>query len=280
MELENTCISFYKSIAMTNKEILQAEMLDILFEHRNKTYGAYALRRDYNHRLRTALGIALSMVLFAILLSLFKLNNRGSNKPVNNEEPMILRHYEEEKIKPKEIEKPKDQTKQVQSTNKIIISSEETNMKTQEEIAVSNIGPEDIEGVEPEDPNRNQNINEANLGGGDKQAEKDEPEFKAGPTAHASFPGGESAWLNFLRCYLQTPDELEPGQRIEVRVRFWVDVDGSVSRFEIIQSGGSAFDKEVLRVMRKMPRWEPALQNGNKVPTSFAQPVIFIGVEE
>ena len=38
---------------MTNKEILQADMLDILFEHRNKIYGAYALRKQYNKRLIT-----------------------------------------------------------------------------------------------------------------------------------------------------------------------------------------------------------------------------------
>jgi len=49
---------------MTNKEILQADMLDILFEHRNKIYGAYALRKEYNSRLGTALGIMLSMVCF------------------------------------------------------------------------------------------------------------------------------------------------------------------------------------------------------------------------
>ena len=41
---------------MTNKEILQADMLDILFEHRNKLYGAYALRKTYDRRLAIALG--------------------------------------------------------------------------------------------------------------------------------------------------------------------------------------------------------------------------------
>src|SRR6185503_15681348 len=57
-----------KSIAMTNKEILQADMLDILFEHRNKLYGAYALRKTYTHRLSLALGVALSLVLLFVLI--------------------------------------------------------------------------------------------------------------------------------------------------------------------------------------------------------------------
>jgi hypothetical protein len=49
--------SHFERIAMTNNEILQADLLDILFEHRNKAYGAYALRRNYNDRLQWALGI-------------------------------------------------------------------------------------------------------------------------------------------------------------------------------------------------------------------------------
>jgi protein TonB len=49
---------------------------------------------------------------------------------------------------------------------------------------------------------------------------------------------------------------------------------------EIIKSGGSAFDKEVLRVMKKMPKWEPALQAGRPIAVAYQQPVIFIGEEQ
>ena len=108
-----------------------------------------------------------------------------------------------------------------------------------------------------------------------KEPEKiDEP---PGPTRDPSFPGGPAAWLNFLQRYLQAPEDVEPGKRIEVQVRFWIDVDGSVSRAEIIKSGGSAFDKEVLRVLKKMPNWEPALQAGRPIAVAYQQPVIFIG---
>ena len=83
-----------------------------------------------------------------------------------------------------------------------------------------------------------------------------------------------------MQRYLQAPADVEPGQRIEVHVRFWIDVDGSVSRAEIIKSGGGAFDKEVLRVMKKMPKWEPALQAGRPIAVAYQQPVIFIGEEQ
>jgi protein TonB len=58
---------------MTNKEILQADLLDILFENRNKAYGAYALRKNYNHRLQWALGISLSLTLFLVTIGFQKI---------------------------------------------------------------------------------------------------------------------------------------------------------------------------------------------------------------
>src|SRR5215470_4292766 len=76
MDFFYQCISV-QSIAMTNKEILQADLLDILFEHRNKAYGAYALRKNYNDRLHWALGISLGSVFILILI----LNHKANSSP-------------------------------------------------------------------------------------------------------------------------------------------------------------------------------------------------------
>jgi len=65
-----------------------------------------------------------------------------------------------------------------------------------------------------------------------------------------------------------------------VQIRFKVDKDGMVSTLEILASGGSEFDNEVARVCKKMPRWNPAIQNGINVPVSYVLPVTFIGVEQ
>ncbi len=53
---------------MTSHEILKADLLDILFDNRNKQYGAYVLRRQYNSRLSMALGIALSSIVLTHFL--------------------------------------------------------------------------------------------------------------------------------------------------------------------------------------------------------------------
>ena len=69
-------------------------------------------------------------------------------------------------------------------------------------------------------------------------------------------------------------------QQKVVQIKFKVDKDGSVTTFEIVTSGGNEFDKEVVRVCKKMPRWTPAMQNGINIPVSYVLPVTFIGVEE
>ena len=94
------------------------------------------------------------------------------------------------------------------------------------------------------------------------------------------FPGGAQAWLNFLTRTLRVPDDLEAGEKKKVLIRFQVCNDGLVTGFEVLQSAGKTFENEVIRVLRKMPKWKPAIQNNLPVSRSYTQPVIFIGVED
>jgi protein TonB len=266
---------------MTNKEILQADMLDILFEHRNKNYGAYTLRREYNHHMKIALAIALSIALLSVLYSFLNNNNTTGNSSAGFNDSVIVRTVI---IPPNKIEKTETKIEKVKTVKsvsniKIVPNNEVTDMPEVKEIEKAVVGNETINGKELDDPNKIVKTGEEN--DGDKLPAKTEPEEGfVTSSSPASFPGGLESWLGFLRKYLQSPDDLETGQKIEVRVKFWIDTDGSLSRFEIVKSGGSSFDKEVLRVMKKMPKWEPATQNKNKVAVSYTQPVIFMGVEE
>ena len=264
---------------MTNKEILQADLLDILFEHRNKLYGAYALRKTYSSRLGIALAIALSAVLLFVLMSFIKKNDKRDiirqHESIVKVTPLVL-----PEDKPKEQEPVKEKPKAQVDYQKIIVvpdNEADTSIVKNDDLENKLIGNKNIDGDKPNDIVSKPESS----GNGDvvvKEPEKkDEP---IGPSREPNFPGGPAAWLTFLQRYLQAPADVEPGQRIEVHVRFWIDVDGSVSRAEIIKSGGSAFDKEVLRVMKKMPKWEPALQAGRPIAVAYQQPVIFIGQEE
>ena len=270
---------------MTNKEILQADLLDILFEHRNKIYGAYVLRKKYNNRLGTALGIALSMVCSIILLSTYKKTNERSESTLDKNDGVVLTSVElpvkppPETQPPEETERPQP-VAQVDYQNIVIVDDANAdNLPDMDAIANAVISDRNIEGVQQDGIQRPVNENDGN----GNTNEINQPETDADnnrPSYPPAFPGGEAAWLGFLRKFLQAPAELEPGERKEVKVRFWIDEEGKISKFEIIQSGGSDFDKEVLRVMKKMPKWEPAMQNGRKVAVAFTQPVTFVGVEE
>lgn len=267
---------------MTNKEILQADMLDILFEHRNKLYGAYALRKTYDRRLGIALSAALLTVLISLAFSFFNNGNNASG-PGKNDQAMILTSIELPKDEPKpepEKEKPKPAvaTKDYQPFIVVPDKDADTSLVEINDLNDNAIGNKNIEGEKPKDDTKAVTITDN--GDGDKK--KDDSEIKQPdlPSYPPKFPGGSEAWLKFLQRYLQSPEDLEPGQKIEVLVRFWIDIDGSISRPEVIKSGGSSFDKEVLRVLKKMPKWEPAMQFGNHVAVSYTQPVIFMGVEE
>jgi len=94
------------------------------------------------------------------------------------------------------------------------------------------------------------------------------------------FPGGAEAWRNYLQKMLRVPDELEPGDRRTVQVKFIVNNNGDVTDAVIIKSAGGIFDREVLRVIARMPKWKPGKQNGRAVAVYFTQPVTFTASEE
>ena len=269
---------------MTNKEILQADLLDILFEHRNKLYGAYALRKTYTNRLGLALGVSLSTVLLFVLMSFInkknddRNNNRNKGEVIQLTDVNIAKPEEPEQIKPKPEIKPPQATVDYQQFKIVPNDEADKEIADMTDIKNANISNKTEDGEAPDDIAKTKGETE---GAGKipvKEPEVDNTPLL--PSKAPSFPGGAEAWRAFLQRYLQAPEDLEPGQRIEVLVRFIIDVDGSISKPEIVKSGGTAFDKEVLRVLKKMPRWEPGVQGGNYISMAYTQPVTFLGVEQ
>jgi len=94
-----------------------------------------------------------------------------------------------------------------------------------------------------------------------------------------AFPGGEEVWTSFLRRNLNPPAELKPGESKVVVVQFLVTADGSVNDIKIIQTAGPSYDKEVLRVLKRMPKWKSAIENGRPVDAIVTQSVTFFHKE-
>lgn len=263
---------------MTSNEILRASLLDILFEKRNKQYGAYMLRKNYNQRLGMALGFCLSTAF--LLFILLPQGNSYQRFTTVSDDSVILKQVElphdVKKIIP--LRQPKQQVIQVKQRifqNPVLVQH------------IPVMPPPDIRDlIDADISNKNLNGN-PDLGiatiqpavAATQTPTETQTEFIA-DQKEPEFPGGKEAWLKFLRKNLVAPEELETGETKSVQIRFVVATDGSVTGFEIVQSAGRDFDNEVIRVLKKMPKWKPAIQNGQLVTRSYTQPVTFIGMEQ
>lgn len=263
---------------MTARQILQSDLLDIVFEKRNKTYGAYALRRSYNQQLVKAIGITASLVLLLLFF--------GSRPPSKTTFAKTPPEYQTTNVvlpaKP-EPPKPKPQppaatppVKQAVLLDRMqLVDKTKTEIATQRDLDDALPGSAKVDappaaGIQPPDlPPANGTTAAAPAG-----PEKTEAPL---PSRQPQFPGGTDAWLKFLSRNLRPPSDLESGEKRSVLVRFSVDEEGVITNFQVVQSGGADFDNEVIRVLKKMPRWLPAIQNGKPTAVNFTQPVTFQG---
>jgi periplasmic protein TonB len=94
----------------------------------------------------------------------------------------------------------------------------------------------------------------------------------------AEFPGGQPAWRAFLESNLNgdiATKKKAPAGKYTVIVQFVVGYDGTISNIEATTNNGYGMEKEVIRVIRKCPKWIPAEQHGRKVKAYRRQPISF-----
>ena len=270
---------------MKTNHLPQADFLDILFEHRNKAYGAYALRRSYPVHLFKAL--LMGMFLFGgfIILVSYNQQDQINNLPfIPVADTLIVTTIPPpEEIIPPAAPTPPAGPAPAQNTIidfvPLIVPEDmpiEDTVPTVEERVQNAIGRENIQ---LEGPGAETNSN----GNSDKPIqsgsiiETTEIFEISSVQEPASFPGGNKALLRFMENNIRDPrnGENEPPQTIKVQVKFVVGKDGKASQFKVIGSGGEKFDTEVVRVLRKMPIWKPARQNNREVAMYFIMPVSF-----
>lgn len=269
---------------MNSNEILKANLLDILFDNRNKQYGAYTLRKYYGQRLGSALGISLGLAFLLVLI--IRPRNSAETIATTNDPGVIVKQVAIPKDKLPEIPKPKPaaaapKTVQLAITKPVIMDDIKVHnpMEDQKTLLNSALSAKTVIGdpgdpyIVPVDPG-------PVSGGGEKKADPPAtPPADAPVQKEPEFPGGTKAWLDFLNRNLIVPEDLEAGEKKMVQIRFQVAADGRVTGFEVLLSGGSSYDNEVIRVLKRMPKWKPAIQNGIPVARSFTQPVTFVGLE-
>ena len=268
---------------MNQNTILQSDLLDIIFQNRNKDYGAYALRKSYNRRMRIALLLMMALCVLLCLLFLHKPSSiakvqstilQGPDSKLVNYRPpsqpahkMAVNIIHPKKINPNELP-----PRIVDSIN--INKLPATPIETIQSINPASVSEINFPGGNDEGSGKNLKIDaEAHAVLPAAKINKEEPADVA--DIMPQYPGGVKALLDFLKKNLHAPQDVEEGDEVLVKVKFVVDYNGKMESFNIIKSGGDEFDNEVIRVLKKMPLWIPGKSNGENVSVYYVVPVKF-----
>lgn len=270
---------------METNKILSADLLDILFEGKNKEYGAYELRKTYNKRITLALIITAVIALLIFVGSVVAKNieDNNSTKLLEVKDLSLEQVQKEDKPLPppppplKLPPPPPIQT--IQFTPPKIVKDEEVvkppveNVKIEEaKVDVKTVeGTKDVGIVAPPVEEKSQVIEAPKV----VAAEEDKVFTKV--EIEASFPGGDAGWSRYVKKEIESHiDELtEAGQSGQCRVRFIVSKDGAVSDVVALTMKGSKLAEIAENAIRKGPKWTPAQQNGRHVNAYREQPVTF-----
>jgi protein TonB len=273
---------------MEKSTILTADVLDILFEGRNKEYGAYDLRKTYNKRMTVSITVMLSSICLMSMGFAFTGKKSKTDEGIFEKKDIVLTAVEPpaKPIEPPPPPAPKPPAPPVE-------------IKTIKHVAF-NIVP-DKEVPETEKPAEIPELENAKIGTYTNNSGKEddgtviappgdpkgaglteiikEKEEEDGVTLkveiESDYPGGMQAWQRFLNRNLRYPQEAID-QNVEgyVTVQFIVDKEGNVSEVEAV-SGPAELRAEAVRVIKKSGKWAPAIQNGRKVKSYKRQPIGF-----
>ena len=257
--------------------------LALVFADKNREYGAYVHREESSDRHLKAMIIitiiALGLIFLPKLVKSILTNQQRieqtttvqlSNIDLNTEVP------EENKVEQIVVPPPPELKTTIQFTPPKIVEDdkirEDEVMMTQQELKdnKADISVANVEGV------AGGTVDIADLQDHKVIVEAKEPEIFNHVEVMPSFPGGEAALFKWLSENINYPTiAAEQGIQGRVHLRFVVRPDGSVDQVEVQKGFDPSCDKEAVRVVKKMPKWNPGKQNGNAVNVYFQLPVLF-----
>lgn len=273
---------------MAKIDLISNEWADIVFQGRNKVYGAYQLRRGTSKRNIVSM-IFVAAVAAVAYLGLAAYNSYQEAQKAKFEAEMeasLLEAKKEAKVE-KKTETPK--VEQVQKVEKVKSSIAFTppvikkdsevrpgeEMKTQDELKETKtaIGAFDVKGNDEAGGTVLKAVEEIAAPEPPKHEEEQNKIFEV-VEQQPQFPGGSvNGWL---ADHIKYPVvAAENGISGRVVVQFVVERDGSVSQVKVVRGVDPSLDKEAQRVISSMPKWIPGKQNGQAVRSRFTVPVTF-----
>ena len=275
---------------MSKIDLISNEWTDLVFEGRNQAYGAYKLRKGTAKRNVWALIIVgLAAALLYLGLQLQKMAE--ANKKVENTQAVELAKLntekKEAKVEKKEIikQEPEKVVEQVKSSVKFTapVIKKDEEVKEEDEIKLDEVQKSD-KAVGAFTVEGNDEVGGAVLKAKEDIAAPEPPKHVVEETTKIftnveqmpMYPGGEAALLGYLRDNIHYPTvAAENGVQGRVVVGFVVERDGSITDVKILRGVDPSLDREAMRVVKSMPRWNPGKQNGSAVRVKYQVPVSF-----
>ena len=276
---------------MSQIDLIDNRWSDLMFENRNKEYGAYVLRRQTTAR--NIKSIITVLILFALVMVYMVAKNAYDDYQAKHqaqtqvtELTALQEQKKEAKVERKEIVK-QEKIEQVVEKVKSSIKFTAPVIKKDDEVR-----PEDEMKSQDEIMNSKVAVGFANVVGNDESGEvlkakevlvtepvkPKEEENKVFDVVEQmpSFPGGTAALMAYLQKAIKYPPVAEEnGIQGRVICTFVVERDGSVTDVRIAKSVDPSLDKEAQRVVSAMPKWIPGKQNGQSVRVKYTLPVTF-----
>jgi protein TonB len=250
---------------------------DIVFEDRNKTYGAYDLRKNHNRSVTFALLITGASFVFAV--SLPAIIDWIKNVTEEVEVPVDITPVDltappplDETEPPPPPPPPPPVMETVKFTPPVVTDEEVIDepppVQTEETPQISTVtqeGTGDNEIIIPDEGTGQvvEAVVEAPLTIVEQMP---------------SFPGGEAEMMKYIQKNVSYPQMEKEGQiQGTCYVTFVVEKDGSITDVKVLRgvSGGKGCDKEAMRVVKSMPSWKAGKQNGREVRVQFNLPIKF-----
>lgn len=263
-------------------DIFTNQWLDIVFEGRNKAYGAYELRKTNNSTATKALIIGAIVFSFAVSMPLIL----GLLPDSSDGDDTLDTKIVSIKLPPKkeEVKKnlpppppPPPKVDQVKFVKPVVAKAEEVTEEPPktEEIKDKKLGAETIKG----DPDAVLSVEP--VGTGTAAVVDEAPDntvySTAGIEVKPDFPGGMDKFYKFVGTNYVTPEE--EGLKGKVFVSFVVEKDGSLTDIKVLRDIGYGTGKEAIRVLKKCPKWTPGEQNGKPVRVLYSLPITIQSAE-
>lgn len=268
---------------MDNQRLAVASLDDMVFEGRNKEYGAYMLRKLYNKHVTRATIIAIILFILFLSIPLIQSMFKGEEEVVKAPVVKVV-----DLAAPPSVEKvvpppppPPDAPPPpppVRSTVKFtppVVKKDEEVTKEEipdvKELQKTDAGTETVKG-DPSAPPTLEGI-ENGTGPVGPVEEVFEDKVYVAVEKQPEFPGGQAAMFKYLQSKFRIPSAAQrAGTEGTIVLSFVIGQTGEIRDIEVLKGLGYGLDEEAIRVVKSMPKWNAGEQNGRKVSVKYTLP--------